>query len=154
MTDPTEIPAKPKRAQPIREGLPNAYDLATRLEALEERLAAFETACPPEFRKLATDTIRGVLKLDSSAEFEVLKTYKHGHVRVNPGQTIRADHYPKLMDHVLNGLMLGRVIQRENILEKYRVEAEARRDAAEAAREEMRALGALAAMKSAVAEDP
>jgi hypothetical protein len=141
-------------AVPVRKGGPNTADMLARIEHLEERLSTFETACPPEFRKLAPDTVAKAIDLDGATSFEVLRNYKHGSIRLSAGQVVRADMYNRIMDHVHNGLLLGRVADREGVLEKYRQEAEAKREAAAAARQELRELAALEAAKLAMSMDP
>lgn len=139
-----------KKAQVVRKGPPNVHDLESRIQDLEDRLDAFLTACPPEFRKLAPETVEKILKMDPFVRFTVLKPYSHGTFRLSAGQTIRADQYPRLLDHVKAGLLVGRVADHEKILEKYREQAEAREAAARAAREEARALAAKLSMEALV----
>lgn len=121
---------------------------AALIQSLHERLSAFESCAPPQFRRMSPDTVKAVLQVEPCAEFEVLAQYQHETVRLVPGQKIRADRMQHLMAHVSNGLMLGRPNSADKMVEKYRQERTAREAAAAAARREAVALAQLDETKS------
>lgn len=147
-------PGSAKKAKPVRGDQVAMEALKQRVEALEKcvgelekRLDVFLTAAPPEFRKLSPETVEAVIAEDPFAQFEVLRPYRFASLYLTPGQRIRVDRYERIMDHVRNGLLLGRLANHEAVLEQYRAEREAKEALAEAARQEARALAAKAAME-------
>ena len=124
--------------------------LKAQFAGLEQRLAAFETSAPPQFRRIPPEAVEAIIQDNAFAEFECLSLYKHYGIELRPGTLVRADRFPALLDHVRNGLLLGRPSGADALVEMYRRERAERDAAAKAAAKEAAALAQLAATKAAV----
>jgi len=104
--------------------------LLGRLGDVEARLKVMEVARPVELRKLSAETVAQAISADGFARFEVLKDWETAHLTLRAGTILRADHVRYLVDYVKSGLLLGEPTDQREVIERLRVEAEARTKAA------------------------
>jgi len=82
-----------------------------RIAELEQAVGNLTLALPAVRAPLPREAVEEAIAANSHTRFEVLNAphYKHGGMTLAKGRAIEAHLYPRLLDHVGNGLQLARL---------------------------------------------
>lgn len=80
-------------------------DADNRLAALETRVGALRVTIPR--RALTEHEVSDVIAANPRAEFTLIEDYRHAGHHLRAGRDMSAAHYPRLLDHVRNGMKLA-----------------------------------------------
>lgn len=137
-------PEKPEQttvySEVLREVMVGLKQLEARLDRFEQtvdelraRLEVVEVALPSDLRTLSADAVAQAVEENPYVTLEVLEdcVFPAG-VAFRKGDTIRADHYPHLVDYVRSGLKLGIPQDQSEHVRKLREQAQAQIEYAKA----------------------
>lgn len=90
----------------LRQILDAVTQMAERVETIEQSVGDLRLAKPPPM-PLGPSEVASVIRTRPMVRFQVLEDYRHAGNTLKRGREIQANHYPRLLDFVQDGLKLA-----------------------------------------------